>query len=167
MEFTAILEKFDSNLWGYHICVPEAVANHFLEQNVRRVVCSLNGVLSFQCALMPKGDGVWFINLNKQIRDQLGLKTGMTVAAHLTPDDSPYGLPMPEELEELLQQDEAGNRLFHELTPGKQRNLLYIAGSPKKSDTRLKRAIIVLEHLKNNQGKINFKQLYEDLKEGV
>lgn len=167
MEFTALLEKFDSNLWAFHICVPEVVANHFLEQNERRVVCTLNGALSFQCALMPKGDGVWFINMNKRIRDKLGLKIGMQVQASLAVDDSPYGLPMPEELGELLQQDELGNQLFHELTSGKQRNLLYIAGSPKKSETRLKRAVIVLEHLKNNQGKINFKQLYEDLKGDV
>lgn len=42
---------------------------------------------------------------------------------------------MPEELEELLHQDEEGNRLFHALTPGKQRTLLYYIGAPKTADT--------------------------------
>ena len=99
-----------------------------------------------------------------ELRDKLGLKLGMQVQASLRKDDSEYGLPMPEELAELLQQDEDGNALFHALTPGKQRTLLYIVGSPKTSDTRLRRAIVVVEHLKSNGGKINFRRLNEDMK---
>jgi len=164
MEFTAVLDRFDSNLWAFHIIVPEAVSGIFLEQGVTRVVCTLNGSLTFQCALMPKGDGVYFININKKIRDTLKLKTGMQVQASLVKDESTYGLPMPEELQELLQIDEEGNRLFHALTPGKQRNLLYIAGQPKTSDKRIERALVVVDHLKANGGKIDFKKLYHDLK---
>lgn len=162
--FTSILDRFDSNLWAFHILVPEAVSKIFLDQGNARVVCTLNDTLSFQCALMPKGEGVYFININKKIRDELKLKLGMQVQASLVRDDSTYGLPMPEELRELLELDEEGDRLFHALTPGKQRNLLYIAGQPKTSDKRIERALVVVEHLKANGGKIDFKQLYHDLK---
>lgn len=165
MPFTAILEKFDSPLWGFHIVVPDAVARVFISEGIKRVVCTLNGTREFQCALMPKGDGSWFININKDIRDTLGLKPGSPVEASLRKDESQYGLPMPEELAELLKLDEEGSRLFHALTPGKQRNLIYISGSPKTSETRLKKAVVVIEHLKVNGGKINFKQLNEDLKD--
>jgi bifunctional DNA-binding transcriptional regulator/antitoxin component of YhaV-PrlF toxin-antitoxin module len=164
MQFSAILQKFDSPLWSYHIIVPDSVAKIFIDDGSKRVVCTLNREKTFQCALMPKGDGSWFININKELRDTLNLKEGSTIEAVLQKDESEYGLPMPEELAELLKLDEAGNRLFHALTPGKQRNLLYIAGSPKISDTRLRKSVIVIEHLKVNNGKINFKQLYEDLK---
>ncbi len=116
---------------------------------------------------MPKGDGGFFININKKIRDKLKLKVGMQVQASLRKDESKYGLPMPEELDELLKQDVEGDRLFHALTPGKQRNLLYIVGNAKKSDTRITRAIIVVEHLKANDGKIDFKMLNQALKEGL
>lgn len=162
--FTAILEKFNSNLWGYHICVPNVVSEVFLGKNAKRVVCRLNDQVEFQCALMPKGDGSYFININKKLRDALRLQIGSPVHATLRRDDSEYGLPMPEELAELLLQDEDGHALFHALTPGKQRNLLYIIGSVKSSDRRLSRAVTVLEHLKANGGKINFKALYADLK---
>lgn len=162
--FTSILDRFDSNLWAFHILVPEAVSKIFLDQGNARVVCTLNDTLSFQCALMPKGEGVYFININKKIRDELKLKLGMQVQASLVRDDSTYGLPMPEELRELLELDEEGDRLFHALTPGKQRNLLYIAGQPKTSDKRIERALVLVEHLKANGGKIDFKQLYHDLK---
>lgn len=164
MEFTAFLENFNTALWGHHIVVPAEFAQPFLDGNDRRVVCTLNGTESFQCALMPKGDGRFFININKKLRDKLQLHEGKQVSVKLEKDTSEYGLPMPEEFAELLAQDETGHRLFHALTPGKQRNLLYIVGSPKTSDTRLKRAVVVTEHLKANGGKIDFKRLNEDLK---
>lgn len=162
--FTALLEKFNSNLWGHHLSVPDAVAQVFVANDAKRIVCTLNETAEFQTALMPKGDGTWFINVNKTLRDNLGLKIGTPVRVALRKDDSEYGLPMPDELAELLLQDEEGNRLFHALTPGKVRTLLYIVGSVKSPELRLNRAIVVVEHLKENSGKINFKQLYAQLK---
>lgn len=165
MEFTTTLQKFDSPLWGFHIMVPDAAAAPFLEEKEKRVVCTLNGSEEFQCALMPRGDGSYFININKKLREKLKLKPGSTVTASIRKDESEYGLPMPEELAELLTQDEEGNRLFHALTPGKQRNLLYIVGTPKTSETRIKRAVVCVEHLKANGGKIDFRRLNQDMKE--
>jgi hypothetical protein len=165
MDFITVLQKFDSPLWGFHLIVPNEIARTFLDEGVKRVVCTLGGVAEFQCALMPKGDGSHFINVNKKLREKLKLKLGDVVAVSLRKDESPYGLPMPEEMQELLELDDDGNRLFHDLTPGKQRTLLYIVGSAKTSETRLKRAVVVIDHLKANSGKINFKQLNEELKE--
>lgn len=164
MTFTAAIGNFNTALWGFHLVVPEEYAKPFLDGNDRRVVCTLNGSLEFQCALMHKGDGHFFININKKIRDKLKLQLGSMVEVTLCKDESEYGLPMPEEFAEVLSQDEAGNQLFHALTPGKQRNLLYIAGQPKTSDVRLKRAVVLVEHLKANKGKIDFKQLNQDMK---
>ena len=165
MQFTSTLSKFDSLLWGFHITVPDEVARPFLSKNKKRVVCTINGTETFQCALMPQKNGPHFINLNKKLRDKLRLRIGMEVRAKLKEDRSKYGLPMPDEMEELLQQDPEGDQIFHALTPGKQRSLLYIAGKPKRSETRLKKAIVIIEHLKVNQGKIDFKRLNEDMKE--
>jgi hypothetical protein len=164
MEFTAKLENFNTRLWSYHIKVPKPIAAHFLEQGDKRVVCRLNDALAFQCGIMPAGDGVYFININKKIRDQLKLKEGSKLVVHLEKDNSEYGLPFPEELKELLEQDKVGNKLFHELTPGKQRNLIYAAGQVKNSDLRIHRAMVILEHLKKNTGKINFRQLNQELR---
>ena len=165
MTFTAALENFNTALWGFHILVPEAYAQPFVDGNDRRVVCTLNGALELQCALTPKGDGHFFITINKATRDKLKLTLGAVVEVTLRKDESKYGLPMPAEFAEVLLQDEDGNRLFHALTPGKQRTLLYIAGQPKTSDTRLKRAVVLVEHLKANKGKIDYKQLGLDLKD--
>lgn len=165
MKFTTTLQKFDSPLWSFHIPVPDEISKHFLESSGTRVVCILNGTEEFQCALMSKGNHSYFINVNKKLREKLNLKPGTEVRVELRADDSKYGLPMPEEMAALLALDEEGNRLFHALTPGKQRNLLYIAGSPKTSDTRLKKSVVVIEHLKANGGKIDFKRLNEEMKD--
>ncbi len=165
MTFTSKVEILDSPLWKYHLKVPEAVVEEFVKKKKKkRVLCTLNGALSFQCALMPAGAGIYFINLNQQIRKKLRLNAGDDVRVELREDDSPYGLPVPSEFAELLAQDAVGNRLFHALTPGKQRNLLYLIGSPKTSETRLRRAVVCIEHLKKMNGKIDFKLLNEDLK---
>ena len=71
---------------------------------------------------------------------------------------------MPEEMAEVLESDPEGDELFHALTPGKQRNLLYIIGKVKSSELRIHKALVVVEHLKTQGGKINFSQLYDELK---
>jgi hypothetical protein len=164
MEFTSILENFNTRLWSYHIKVPQPIALHFLEQGDKRVVCRLQDTLEFQCAIMPAGEETYFININKKIRDQLRLMVGSSVHVSLEKDNSPYGLPFPEELKELLDQDRQGNTLFHSLTPGKQRNIIYAVNQVKNTDLRIHRAMIMIDHLKKNGGKINFKELYEELR---
>jgi hypothetical protein len=166
MEFKSVLENFKTKLWTYHIKVPLSVARHFLEQGDKRVVCTLNDHLTFQCAIMPAGDDIHFINLNKKIRDELKLKVGQSVSVKLEKDQSTYGLPVPPELQEVLLQDQEGNRLFHALTPGKQRNLIYYAGLVKDPELRLQRALIMMEHLRRNGGKIDFRALFQEFKSG-
>jgi hypothetical protein len=157
--FSSIIEKFDSNLWGFHFVVPGAIAQPFIDGTNRRVVCRLNDTVEFQCALMPKGDGQYFINVNKKLRDRLRLKVGTTVEVALKKDESEYGLPMPEELAELFKLDDEGSVLFHALTPGRQRTLLYWIGTPKSSDGRITRALAMVDHLKANRGKVNYRTL--------
>ena len=74
---------------------------------------------------------------------------------------------MPEEFAELLRQDKLGGRLFHALTAGRQRTLLYIIGQKKNPDSRLECGIIILEHLKINKGTIQYKNLNESLRKSI
>jgi len=163
MEFTSRLENFNTKLWTYHIKVPNAIARHFLEMGDKRVICHLNDAFEFQCAIMPAGDGVHFININKKIRDQLNLKEGSKINVFLEKDTSEFGLPFPDEFKEVLKQDKKADGYFQKLTPGKQRNLIYIIGQAKKTDARIQRSIIIADHLKNNSGKIDFRSLTKEL----
>jgi uncharacterized protein YdeI (YjbR/CyaY-like superfamily) len=50
-------------------------------------------------------------------------------------------------------------RVFHKLTPGKQRGLLYKINKPKGAETRVKAAIQISEYLKSVDGKLDYKEL--------
>ena len=162
--FSSVLEASDNKLWGAHFSVPNNVAARLIDGTQRRVVCTLNDSETFQCALIPHGNNSFVITVNKKLRDKLDLKPGMPVDVRLEKDESKYGLPMPEEFAELLRQDKSGSKLFHALTPGKQRTLLYIIGQKKDTDARIERGILILEHLKANGGVIQYRKLNESMK---
>jgi Bacteriocin-protection, YdeI or OmpD-Associated/Domain of unknown function (DUF1905) len=159
-----MLEESGNRLWGAHIRVPESAVKALTGVGSRRVLCTLNGSQERQCALVPYRDGSFVITVNKRLRDSLHFRIGQTIRVGLRRDESKYGLPVPEEFAELLRQDGEGDRLFHALNPGKRRTLLYIVGSPKKAETRLRRAVVVVQHLKANAGRVNYRQLYAALK---
>lgn len=150
---------------GWHFLeIPAKTAEKFEKKNgSRRVVCTINGELSFQCALLPWGE-IFTIIVNKEKRDKLGIVAGQKVDVLLEEDVSKYGLPMPPEFKEVLKQDREGNKLFHALTAGKQRSILYWISKVKDIGKRIHTALVFLEHLKKNEGKINSETLQEDLK---
>ena len=132
-------------------------------EKFKRVVCSINGGEPFQCALLPWGE-TFYIIVNKRKRDAIGIVAGDIVNVELVKDESKYGLPMPEEFAEVLKQDRPGDKLFHALTAGKQRSLIHMVLSIKNIDKRIHTALIIVEHLKDNGGKVNGDLLYEELK---
>ena len=164
VRFTSILERSTNKLWGCHFRVPPRIAKQLAGDKERRVLCSLNGTAGYQCAILPHGNGRFVITVNQKRREALGLDFGAKVSVTLKRDQSEYGLPLPEELEELLRQDSEGNALFHALTRGRQRTLLYIIGSAKNPEKRIERALVIVNHLKLNKGKINYRQLSVSLK---
>lgn len=163
--FVASLERSDNKLWGSHVRVPAGIARELASGRSRRIICSLNDCRAFQCALLPFGSGQLVISVNKTLRAKLGLGIGDDINVSVQKDASTYGLPVPEEMAELLAQDKKGDRLFHALTRGKQRTLLYIIGSVKDPDRRIHRALAIVNHLKDNGGTLNYRQLDKALRQ--
>ena len=79
-------------------------------------------------------------------------------------DTSKYGMPMPEEFEEVLSTDLDGQKYFEQLTDGKKRNLIYMVAKVKNVDLKVAKSLIILDHLKANEGKLDFKLLNEAMK---
>ena len=159
MEFISEISKLDSAVWNMHLTIPNNVSDHFISTTGNRVICNIDDRWEFQAALMPKGKGVYFININKEIRKKLDIKEGDQLPIILSPDNSKYGTHLPEEMEELLAQDVEGSHVFHKLTIGKQRSLLHLISSPKSSDTRLRKALMTLDYLKSVGGVLDYKEL--------
>ncbi|MFZ4619560.1 MAG: YdeI/OmpD-associated family protein [Bacteroidota bacterium] len=166
-EFGSTLERSDNKLWGCHFPVPTKIAESLITSEDKRVICTLNGTQTMQCAILFYKKGRPVISVNKKIRDTLGLDFGMDVTVSLRKDASEYGLPMPEELSEVFRQDPPGKKFFHALTPGKQRTLLYIIGNVKDQEKRIQRSLIIVDHLKEFKGVLNYRKLNIALKNGA
>lgn len=167
MPFPATFFNFyDSAVWHVHLRIPQNEALPLLDGPAgRRVWCTIGDAPAFQCALMPTGDGDSFITINKALRQKYGWQEGDEVQVILKPDNSKYGMPVPEEFTALLAEDPEGDAHFHALTKGKQRALLYQIAKPKRAATRLDRAVGIFEYLKNTGGRLDFKELNSFLKE--
>lgn len=129
------------------------------EKNAGRILFSINGKGKISRALMPSGAGDYFILINQDICKQYDLEPEEEVTLVIEPDNSEYGMPLPEELAELWAVDEEAYRVFHLMTPGKQRSLIYQISKPKGAETRIKKAVQISEYLKSVNGKLDYKEL--------
>ncbi|MGA0556642.1 YdeI/OmpD-associated family protein [Larkinella sp. VNQ87] len=148
--FDAVLDRFVDRDKTHYIAVPDDVAQQFTRTSPVRMMCLLNGTIEFHCALRPRGDGTFFINIGTPLRQQGKLRLGDRVRAVIWKDESEYGRNMPEELVELFAIDPEGHNRFHALTPGKQRGIMYYINSAKNPQTRVDRAIKMIDRLKTS-----------------
>lgn len=154
-----------SELWSNVLPVPNSVAEQLIEGKDRRIICHIEGIRPFHCALLPDGNGSWYVLLNNRRKKELGLTEGEEISVELKKDRSEYGMEMPVELREVLDQDEHADVLFHKLTPGRMRNIIHAVASVKSSEIKIRRALVYAEHLKKNKGKIDFNELGQEMKE--
>ena len=146
--------------WGHCFAVPPIYADMFKTDNCsRRVVCVLNESMTLHAAIMPHGKG-WVISMNKTNLKKLGLKVGSPVQVNMRQDTSEFGLPMPEELSEVLEQDALAKGYFDALTAGKKRSLIHIVGGVKNVDKRIERALMIAEKLKDCKGVLKANELW-------
>jgi bifunctional DNA-binding transcriptional regulator/antitoxin component of YhaV-PrlF toxin-antitoxin module len=163
--FTSHLFKNEGNVWDVAIYVPKNEAAKLKDLKDRRILCSVNGNPHFHCALMPQGNGNFFINTNAELRKKINLNVGDMVNIRIEKDESKYGMPLPEELETAWELDPEGYEVFHTLTMGKQRSLIYQIGKTKSSEVRIKKALTMLEYLKSVNGNLDYKELNEAYKQ--
>jgi len=161
------LIRLNSSVWSLALPVAADQIRALLEDNEeKRVICEINSSLRWHAALMPDGKGDYFINVSKDVRKRGGIEEGDELTISLSKDTSEYGLPLPPELAELWAMDPAAKAVFHTLSRGKQRSLLFIIGKPKGSATRAKKAVQVMEYLKSTDGVLDFRELNQAMKDG-
>jgi uncharacterized protein YdeI (YjbR/CyaY-like superfamily) len=82
----------------------------------------------------------------------------------LEKDQSEYGVPIGDELREVLDQNPNADKVFHSLTKDRQRTLIYLINNVKSSGIKIKRALVMTDHLVNQNGKTDFKLLNVEMK---
>lgn len=163
LNFESRLGKFDFNHWHYHFPVPDEIAAQMMDKNHRRVLVKINGSQPFHMALM-KAKECWYILINQELRKKLDLDENKKATIQIERDSSEYGHEVPEEFLVLMDQDEEGSVFFKSLTPGKQRSLIYLVTKVKNPESRMKKSLAIMHHLKLAKGQLDFKQLNEWIK---
>ena len=139
-----------SYLSMHYLDIPPAVLKKLTNGLKSRWICTVNDSLSFQCGMMPLGKGGAFIMLSKKRMKELNVLLNDKVTVELSPDNSEFGMPVPEELVEVFAQDEVAFRRFSNLTPGKQRSIIHYVSGVKNSQSRIDRALKMADRLKHS-----------------
>lgn len=156
-------KKDDSLMWSHRIIVPDEIVDHFRDTD-KRIICRINNSDPLHCALMPNGDGTYFIMTNNEFRKKNKLQKGDSVLVKIEKDESKYGMWVPDFFKELCFQDPEASELFHDLSAGKQRTLLHQITKPKSETKQLEKALTIFDYLKNVNGQLDFKELNECFK---
>lgn len=141
-----IVAKFGIGM--HYIMLDDSVIAPLTKNNNKRVVCTINKTLDFHCAIMHNKEGGNFINIGLAICKKLKIKEGSTITATFKIDESAYQFEIPEELSEVLATDEKASKIFHALTAGNQRGLIYLVAQVKSSDKKIERALKIAECIK-------------------
>ena len=111
-----------------------------------------------------KSKDYYFILFSKDLMKSMGINASSSFTVKLVPDKSELGIEIPLEFQMLMDSDEEAEHYFKKLTPGKQRALLHIIIKIKSESLRLERSMIMLEHVRVNRGKVNFRMLLDAFK---
>ena len=161
--FETTLSAFDFNHWQYHFPVPDEVSAKLIDGNHRRVLVWIESEGHYHMALM-KSKTYWYVLVNQELSKKFKMSLGQAFTLIIEKDNSDYGHEMPEELQVLMDQDEEGANYFNSLTPGKQRMMVYTVTKVKSPESRMKKALAIIHHLKLVKGKLDYKQLNELIK---
>jgi hypothetical protein len=140
------LQKLPTSM--HYIMLDAKLVTKLTKDNNKRVICTINKTEKLHCAIMPKKDGGHFVMISSSICKKLKLKVGTEIEASFVIDKTEYQFDMPEELKEVLDTDEEANKIFHTLTAGNQRGLIYLLSLIKSSDKKIERALKIAERIK-------------------
>lgn len=142
-----------SKLKMHYVIVTDAILEQFLEESDKslynqRFHVTVNNVVKWQGGTVSLGNNAGYINLSGKRMKELDVSLDDVVNVTLEKDHSEYGFNAPEEFEEVLRQDDEGNRRFMSLTKGKRRAIIYLIVQIKSSEKRIDKSIFFIENLK-------------------
>lgn len=158
------LHKSEGKLWGWYIPLDDLVVQEIKELGWNRLIANIDDARPLHCAMISFGKGRRGITLNKPFVKENGFLIDQKLNLELREDESKYGMSVSDEFYAALKSDTEAKAYFEKLTPGKQRNLIYFADNVKSSDIRIRRALVVMNHLNLHKGKIDFKDLTKEMK---
>jgi hypothetical protein len=148
--------RFETRLLTVHgsfthtiLVVPDEIIDSLPVKGRVRTKGTINKA-PFALAIQHKKDGSRFFMVSAQLRRTAKIGSGDLVRVSFRLVD-PDVVDVPEELRAVLDQDAEGLKLWDTFTPGVQRGLAHYVNSVKNVDSRIKRAIEIVEKAKYRQ----------------
>ena len=132
----------------HYIPLPTQEAELILENIGKRVLCIVNGIGKIQCAILRSNAIGYYITVGKATKKKIFAEAGDTLILDIQRDESEYQAEVPEELAVVLETDEEAMLFFKQLTPGKKRSIIHYISTAKQSDTRISRALKIVDYIK-------------------
>lgn len=153
--FETRLVEYDDTLVNAVVEIPEEIISKLPKGRVR-VEGTLNDV-PFNLGVQFKKTGARYLSVSQALRKTAKIKPGDKVNVKFQLVD-PDKLELPEEMEAVLAQDEAGAKLWNKLTVGLQRSLVHYINSTKNVDLRIERALYLMNKVKSGEYKDKMKK---------
>ena len=144
-QFTTRLSEIDAVFMKTAIFLPEETIQSLPKGRIR-VNGTVNGA-GFALAVQNLKDGSRYFSVSAALRKAAGIQVGDRVKVLFQIVD-PDRLDIPEELEAVLTQDGAALKAWEKLTLGYRRSLIHYITSVANIDSRIRRAIDLLERAK-------------------
>lgn len=141
-----------------YISVSDEILKEFMEAGDKllynqRFNVTVNDQVTWQGGTVSLGNNSAYITFSKARMKKIGVGLGDTVTVHLEKNRSEYGFDVPEEFQEVLNQDPLANQRFSALSKGTRRAVIYIVVQLKSSLKRIEKSIFLLENLKRSPEK--------------
>lgn len=160
IKLSSTIEQLPHLVGMHYLFIPAAAVKKMGGKFKVRVICTVNNTLQYQGGIVALGEGNGYISINKARLKQLGLKAGDVVDFTLENDESEFGMTIPEELQEMFNQDDEAKERFDLLTKGMQRYIIHYVSSVKSSQLKIDRAFTLLNNLKKlPKGKETFRAM--------
>ena len=136
------------------VAVPRAVSRAFGRRGSVPVVLRVaRGGEPRRTSLSPDGKGGHVVFVHGKARKAAGVGLGDRVSVELTLDETPRGVALPPDLEELLR-DEGVLEAWWSFPPGRREQVLRWVEQAVHEDTRLRRLVRVVEQAQARREKL-------------
>ncbi len=151
--FNSKIEYLEKLKMHYVSISEDVLEQHYTQEDSgslfnQRFQITINEQVSWKAGSVSLGNRTAYITFSKARMKELGVDLGDTVSVHLKKDTSKYGMDVPEEFEELLNQDDYAKKRFEYLTMGLQRAVIYVVTQLKSSQKRIDKSVFLMENLK-------------------
>ena len=145
--FSAQIERFDVDAAWHFLAIPAEHVDAVREAGDGRYVITVNDAVTWHCGLLPTGDGRWFVAVSKAKIKAAQTTFGGWVHVDLAVDKSKYGMPIPDDLQDMLDDDPEFLKRFDAMLPGKRRGMIHHIASAKTDATVAKRILKLMQEL--------------------